>query len=769
MKQTNFLKSMLLLFALIAGSTSVWATLPETPRWVATALSDISDNATVIIISNSTTATNIALPSIATSSSPAKLACTVTTSEGITTITTPAGKTLQDLAWTLKKVTEGYKFYQEGSSTVRLYLSGTSSNTALRVGDDTSDNDKFVLGDSGKLLKVTTATRFVGPYDNNGSDWRTYNTETATNYKGATLTFYVLQTSTDPAINAEDVVIDADATSGEISYTISNPDESTFNAAEKSPGYDWIDNVTKDEVNKKVTFTTTANTGAAREGYITLTYGALSKDVKVTQSAYVEKYNITINDMTNGAVTSDKAKAAEGETVTLTITPATGYDLSTITVTDADDGSVTVSGTGNTRTFTMPGKAVTVDATFTVHVASKGEWGNPYTVDEIIGSSISGDKYVKGYIVGFVSGNASPIKTSGFTSSDNINLAIATTQNPTSTNFKNDDGISSIQLESNIIRVNNNLYSHSELMGKEVLVYGSVESYNSKMGVKKPKLLFVDNVMTLKDFGETTNSDIPGYSEDSNILYYTNSNVTGKNIFKEESSGNCTAKGALKITEGEPLRILSDVTVPSIENARTLSAGDNAYTWYEPYDYTLPVGNTAYVFLGSDGTTLSFTETGSQTLTANTPYLIIAGAAVNGSIDVETTVKATPATDGDGGTQGDWKFIGTYSSMTAAEAAAANMWALGSSNKWHYYLGTDTYGVYPRRCYMINSTNKDGAAKLFDTSFGVNNEATHIELINKQNPDESRIYTLDGRYVGTKKDVLNNGIYVSDGKKFIVK
>ena len=182
----------------------------------------------------------------------------------------------------------------------------------------------------------------------------------------------------------------------------------------------------------------------------------------------------------------------------------------------------------------------------------------------------------------------------------------------------------------------------------------------------------------------------------------------------------------------------------------------------------MPAGNTAYTFTGASGSSLTFTELGSQTLAANTPYLIIAGDDVNGSINAETVIKATPATNTSGGTQGDWQFVGTYNSMKADEAAAANMWALGSGNKWKYYTGTDTWGVYPRRCYMINSTEKtSNNARTFDTVFG--GEATYIELINKTNPEESRIYTLDGKYVGTKKDVLKGGVYVRNGKKFVIK
>jgi len=171
------------------------ATLPENPQWEAKALADIADGSTLIIISNSTTATNVALPSTATTSNPAKKICEVTTAGGVTTITAPEGSSLQDLAWTLVKSGDNYKFYQEGSEEIRMYLTGLSTNTGLRIGNANSVNDEFVMGDLGQLLKVTTGTRFVGPYDNNGSDWRTYNTENATNYKGAALTFYVLKAS----------------------------------------------------------------------------------------------------------------------------------------------------------------------------------------------------------------------------------------------------------------------------------------------------------------------------------------------------------------------------------------------------------------------------------------------------------------------------------------------------------------------------------------------------------------------------------------------
>jgi hypothetical protein len=65
-------------------------------------------------------------------------------------------------------------------------------------------------------------------------------------------------------------------------------------------------------------------------------------------------------------VTADKTSAAADETVSLTIAAAQGYELETITVVKSDETTITVtlSGSGNSRTFTMPGYNVTVNATF---------------------------------------------------------------------------------------------------------------------------------------------------------------------------------------------------------------------------------------------------------------------------------------------------------------------------------------------------------------------------------------------------------------------
>lgn len=91
-----------------------------------------------------------------------------------------------------------------------------------------------------------------------------------------------------PAINADDVELAYDATSGEIAYTIANPVDGVNLTATSTA--DWISGITVDE--SAVTFTTTANEGQAdRTATITLSYeGATAVDVTVTQKHYVADY-----------------------------------------------------------------------------------------------------------------------------------------------------------------------------------------------------------------------------------------------------------------------------------------------------------------------------------------------------------------------------------------------------------------------------------------------------------------------------------------------
>lgn len=140
-------------------------------------------------------------------------------------------------------------------------------------------------------------------------------------------------------------------------------------------------------------------------------------------------YNVTVNTATGGSVTASPSRTQENATVTLTITPSSGYQLSSITAKQGTT-NVTLSGTGNTRTFTMPAGDVTVtpvfskiDYTLTKNSTSNGSFKLTNASGTEISTAQIGDtvKVVPtantGYQVGTVKHGTSSTPTTSITAS----------------------------------------------------------------------------------------------------------------------------------------------------------------------------------------------------------------------------------------------------------------------------------------------------------------------------------------------------------------
>ena len=82
-----------------------------------------------------------------------------------------------------------------------------------------------------------------------------------------------------------------------------------------------------------------------------------------------ESYAIKVDTSENGTVTADKKTAKAGEAVILTVVAGASYELETLTVTGERNKVVnTTKTTDDIYTFTMPGEAVKVTATFKEYV-----------------------------------------------------------------------------------------------------------------------------------------------------------------------------------------------------------------------------------------------------------------------------------------------------------------------------------------------------------------------------------------------------------------
>jgi len=154
-------------------------------------------------------------------------------------------------------------------ATVTAKSGTTTTNATVRQGENTIEVRNIAQDIEYNVNDLLTLQGNVGIYNNNAQIINPSNVDVTQNVS--------------PAINvANNVIIEFDATSGEITYTIDNPTSAQLTAAITTGN--WISNVQVDAVNNKITFTAEANTGEQRTATITLTYeGAETKVVTITQ------------------------------------------------------------------------------------------------------------------------------------------------------------------------------------------------------------------------------------------------------------------------------------------------------------------------------------------------------------------------------------------------------------------------------------------------------------------------------------------------------
>lgn len=180
---------------------------------------------------------------------------------------------------------------QPGKVTVGVKKIGGKNNSYIIV-QGSSDGSTFtdierleISGASNAIVELETSNAFA----TTDRYVRLYFDKTGDNVGVGPIS--IAKPTNDPVINAESTInLAADATSGEIDYTISNPVDGTNLTASVEDGCDWITDVTVGS--ESVTFITSVNEGDERSADITLTYGEVTKTVTVTQA----KLPFTITD-----------------------------------------------------------------------------------------------------------------------------------------------------------------------------------------------------------------------------------------------------------------------------------------------------------------------------------------------------------------------------------------------------------------------------------------------------------------------------------------
>jgi len=130
-------------------------------------------------------------------------------------------------------------------------------------------------------------------------------------------------------------------------------------------------------------------------------------------------------------------------------------------------------------------------------VSNDGSEAKPYTATEVIAlnNTKTGNYYVKAYIVGQVKGGATSATNNcefaaPFTANDNgtkTNILLAA-----SATGATEDIVVPVQLPAGDLRNALNLITNGTLLGQEIVIYGSLEKYFGKAGVKTPTYAVVN-------------------------------------------------------------------------------------------------------------------------------------------------------------------------------------------------------------------------------------------------------------------------------------
>lgn len=286
-----------------------------------------------------------------------------------------------------------------------------------------------------------------------------------------------------------------------------------------------------------------------------------------------------------------------------------------------------------------------------------------------------------------------------------------------------------------------------------------------------PSLAYVDMRLS-SNFSDSKIKLIVESRTNLYTLLYLPENVTlqGENIVNTSSDHFVSA--AYRVNNAvERLDIPYAFTAQRVINNRIISLQPHqADTWYMPYTLPLPAGLKAYEFASANTNEgiVTFVASNDTELLAQKPYVVVASVdrvftSTQGDTPSEVPV-CTPGMETIAGTSDGISFLGISHKYTSALAAYSGFYALVDT-AWqsHVTLKTEAPAM---RAYLRATTP---AARMIPTyHFAGVDEVTHIraiELRDSVGATDSRIYDLNGRYLGTRREMLRSGTYIINGKK----
>lgn len=251
------------------------------------------------------------------------------------------------------------------------------------------------------------------------------------------------------------------------------------------------------------------------------------------------------------------------------------------------------------------------------------------------------------------------------------------------------------------------------------------------------------------------------------ITFTQTSTTTDKDNYKTSLS-TITAT-ALTFNESDISNTFKALNGVNLTINRSMKS-DKWNTFCVPFDLTseqivatFDEGTEVRKYVGANGNVLTFAK--ATDIEAGTPYLIKPATADNKYIFKGVNITTTePAKVGNG----DIKFCGVYNLTNVNDLAETGSHVSGIVDNMVKRAQTNT-SIKGFRAYFSvpNNISESAEAAL---RVAIDGETTGIDAIEGfETKTPTRVYNLSGQYVGTSTANLKPGVYVSGGKKVIVK
>lgn len=185
---------------------------------------------------------------------------------------------------------------------------------------------------------------------------------------------------------------------------------------------------------------------------------------------------------------------------------------------------------------------------------------------------------------------------------------------------------------------------------------------------------------------------------------------------------------------------------------------DNTFVFTQ---VTSVAANTPFVVSGSGAFPEASGVSVPKTPIGRVEYDAAGVASYNGVTAIQNTNGGTPIDDPNGGT---WGIYGSTEAIPTNLWSTWNVYALGGDGKWYQYDKSATVAQF--RAFIVGN-GTPATAKPNITFVDLDGTTNGIGGVDNDNSVETRIYNLNGQYLGKDINSLPKGMYIVNGKKVI--